>query len=118
MKSLPPRTGGARVARYEQFHRAVQTIASATTTPSGTAFDAIPIRHGRDPRPERCAQLHRLSIREREVLDLIAAGATNKAIARDLGVSPHTIKRHVANMLHKLGAVSRSHAVARLAGHA
>jgi LuxR family maltose regulon positive regulatory protein len=55
-----------------------------------------------------------LSQREREVLQRIAAGDSNKMVARALGLSPHTVKRHVANILDKLGARSRSQAAAWL----
>ncbi len=48
-----------------------------------------------------------LSPREREVLALVAAGHTNKAIADLLFVSPNTIKTHVASLLTKLQADSR-----------
>ena len=48
-----------------------------------------------------------LSPREREVLALVAAGHTNKAIAEQLFVSPNTIKTHVASLLQKLDADSR-----------
>jgi LuxR family maltose regulon positive regulatory protein len=51
-----------------------------------------------------------LSVREREVLARIAAGDSNKVIARALDLSPHTVKRHVANILDKLGVSSRSQA--------
>ncbi len=54
-----------------------------------------------------------LTPREREVLELLAAGASNKVIARRLGMSFHTAKAHVAAVLHKLGAASRADAVAR-----
>lgn len=54
-----------------------------------------------------------LTPREREVLDLLAAGASNKVIARRLGLSFHTAKAHVASVLQKLGAGSRADAVAR-----
>ncbi len=54
-----------------------------------------------------------LTRREREVLDLLAAGASNKVIARRLGLSFHTAKAHVAAVLQKLGAGSRADAVAR-----
>jgi DNA-binding NarL/FixJ family response regulator len=56
--------------------------------------------------PAACA----LSQREREVLQRIAAGDSNKMIARALSLSPHTVKRHVANILDKLGARTRSQA--------
>jgi two-component system nitrate/nitrite response regulator NarL len=54
-----------------------------------------------------------LTPREREVLALLADGASNKVIARRLGLSFHTAKAHVAAVLQKLGAGSRADAVAR-----
>ncbi|MFZ5550805.1 MAG: LuxR C-terminal-related transcriptional regulator [Pseudomonadota bacterium] len=53
-----------------------------------------------------------LSPRELEVLARIAAGDSNKLIARALDLSPHTVKRHVANILDKLGLASRGQASA------
>jgi DNA-binding NarL/FixJ family response regulator len=52
-----------------------------------------------------------LTPREREVLELIAEGLPNKAIARELGISEHTAKFHVGSVLGKLGASSRAEAV-------
>lgn len=54
-----------------------------------------------------------MSARELEVLAQLAAGDSNKVIARQLGLSPHTVKRHVANILGKLGVQSRGQAAAR-----
>jgi LuxR family maltose regulon positive regulatory protein len=59
-----------------------------------------------------------LSAREREVLALMAAGDSNKHIARALDISPHTVKRHVANILDKLGLASRGQAAAWFRDHA
>jgi DNA-binding NarL/FixJ family response regulator len=53
-----------------------------------------------------------LTPRESEVMALLASGASNKAIARELGISPNTAKFHVAAVLAKLGARNRSDAVA------
>ena len=53
-----------------------------------------------------------LSPRELDVLKLIAAGDSNKLIARAFDLSPHTVKRHVANILDKLGVQSRGQAAA------
>lgn len=53
-----------------------------------------------------------LTSREREVLGLMAAGLMNKQIAARLAISPHTVKFHVASVLAKLGAASRTEAVA------
>ena len=55
-----------------------------------------------------------LSAREAEVLRHIAAGDSNKLIARALDLSPHTVKRHVANILDKLGLQTRGQAAAWL----
>jgi len=54
----------------------------------------------------------RLTARELEVLKLLAEGASNKMIARALGVSVHTAKFHVASILEKLDATGRTDAVA------
>jgi DNA-binding CsgD family transcriptional regulator len=56
-----------------------------------------------------------LTARELEVLALLAEGASNKQIARRLGISTHTAKYHVASLLEKLDAVSRTDAVAHAA---
>jgi two-component system response regulator DesR len=49
--------------------------------------------------------------RERDVLDLIAAGATNREIADRLFLSPHTVKEHTSTLYRKLGARNRAEAV-------
>jgi len=54
-----------------------------------------------------------LSPREREVLDLIAAGSTNREIADALHLSPHTIHEHTSSLYRKLGARNRADAVQR-----
>ena len=54
-----------------------------------------------------------LSPREREVLDLIAAGSTNREIAAALHLSPHTIHEHTSSLYRKLGARNRADAVQR-----
>jgi len=53
-----------------------------------------------------------LTSREREVLELVAAGLPNKGIALRLNISDHTVKYHLASVLSKLGAASRAEAVA------
>lgn len=52
----------------------------------------------------------RLSEREREVLELVAQGLPNKLLARRLSLSPHTVKRHLANILYKLDCDTRGQA--------
>ncbi len=57
------------------------------------------------------AETGQLTDRELDVLRLVADGRTNKAIARELGISDHTVKFHVGSILAKLGAESRTEAV-------
>lgn len=59
-----------------------------------------------------------LTERERQVLEGMRAGRSNQQISHDLGISVATVKTHVSNVLAKLGARSRSHAVAIAAGGA
>ena len=56
-----------------------------------------------------------LTPRELEVLALLAEGASNKVIARRLGISVHTAKFHVGSLLDKLDAIGRTDAVAHAA---
>ena len=56
-----------------------------------------------------------LTPRERDVLALMAEGASNKSIARQLGISVHTAKFHVGSLLEKLDATGRTDAVAHAA---
>lgn len=64
---------------------------------------------------EAADQPEELTEREHEVLQLLAEGFPNKEIARRLGVSEHTAKAHVTAILGKLGAHTRTEAVARAA---
>jgi DNA-binding NarL/FixJ family response regulator len=56
-----------------------------------------------------------LTARESEVLQLLAQGLTNRAVAERLGISEHTAKFHVNAILGKLGAQGRTDAVVRAA---
>ena len=74
---------------------------------------------GAGPRPRRLArraprprEAHGLTARELQVLRLVAAGKTNKAIAAELVLSERTVDRHVSNIFAKLGVSSRAAATA------
>jgi RNA polymerase sigma factor (sigma-70 family) len=56
----------------------------------------------------------RLTPREREVVVLVAEGKTNDEIARQLWISPGTVRRHLENVFAKLDVHTRTAAVARL----
>lgn len=57
-----------------------------------------------------------LTARQREVLDFLLAGLSNKAIARKLGLSHFTVRNHVSQLMRLLGVATRKEAVARFAG--
>jgi DNA-binding NarL/FixJ family response regulator len=63
------------------------------------------------PQPERPA--FELSDREREVLELMASGATNREIAGSLYLSPNTVKEHTSGLFRKLDVRNRTEAVQR-----
>jgi DNA-binding NarL/FixJ family response regulator len=67
------------------------------------------------PEPPRSCAL--LTAREHEILRRVARGDSNKAIARTFDLSVHTVKRHVANILGKLGVSSRVQAATWLHAH-
>ena len=78
----------------------------------GEPADLVLAAAGAQPAPEPDMALTR---RELEVLDLLAEGASNKGIARRLGISVHTAKFHVGSLLDKLDAIGRTDAVAHAA---
>jgi two-component system, NarL family, nitrate/nitrite response regulator NarL len=54
-----------------------------------------------------------LTPRETEILTLIGQGMSNKAVARHLGISVHTVKFHLESLFERLGATNRAEAVAK-----
>ena len=95
--------GAAFVSKKEQPAVLLDTI--ATVAAGRMVFPYIDVRSIYDN------PLSTLTRREMEVLADLAAGRTNKQIARDLGVSLNTIKFHVRNLFQKLGVNSRSQAI-------
>ena len=75
--------------------------------PGEPADAALVIPNEPEPGPDVA-----LTPRELDVLALIAEGASNKAIARRLAISVHTVKFHIASLLDKLDAQGRAEAVA------
>lgn len=87
------------------------TLAEARA--SATASDAILLASDVDHSGDEDDRLgvEPLTAREKEVLELLAEGLPNKAIAARLGISDQTVKYHVASVSAKLGAANRTEAV-------
>ena len=72
---------------------------------AGAMIEAL---HRQEAHSQLEARLALLSAREREVLELVASGTRNYSIAESLSISEFTVKRHVQNILGKLGVASRA----------
>lgn len=95
------------LAAFEQVEQGARTseVSAATLSPS-SAF--APKTASREP-----SLVVSLTCREQEVLRLLAAGASNQEIAQTLVISLDTVKKHVSHLLGKLGATSRTQAIAQ-----
>jgi DNA-binding NarL/FixJ family response regulator len=92
-----------------ELARAVRTAhageAMIDPTVAGRLLDTLA-----GPGPGLAADGDQLTRREREVLELIAAGRSNKRIALELGIAEKTVKTHVGHVLAKLGVADRTQA--------
>jgi len=93
----------------DEIEGALQAVNSGLVA-IAPAASAILLGEARQPAE---ALTEPLSDRETEVLSLIAEGLSNKIIAHRLDISEHTVKTHVTAILGKLGAASRTEAVAQ-----
>jgi DNA-binding NarL/FixJ family response regulator len=94
----------------EEIVRAIEGVAA------GGAVLGTPIARrvlGGLRTPETAGGIPQLSHQEGRVLDLIASGLGNPAIAERLVISPHTVSNHISNIFRKLGVATRSEAIVR-----
>lgn len=96
-------------AESAEIDRAVRAVAGGVAIFSPTVADQVLHRAGAPP----ATVLAGLTPREREVLDLVARGLGNAAIAGRLGLSPKTVGNHVSALFGKLGVATRAEAVVR-----
>jgi two-component system, NarL family, response regulator YdfI len=99
----------------EQLVAALQAAATGLLVLHPAQVAAQASSHVFASAPQRARQLNELTEpltpRENEVLQMLASGLANKEIAAKLAISEHTIKFHVASILGKLGAATRTEAV-------
>ncbi|MDQ0645530.1 response regulator [Microbacterium murale] len=102
-------------AEPDEIVRAVRTIHSGESLLSSAATKALIERSVLQSAQRTAAwdddRLARLTMREREVLILVAAGRTNQEISAELVISPHTAKTHVNRIMSKVDARDRAQLV-------
>ncbi len=90
-----------------------QLAAGETVLPPALVERALEAQRRRTAAEAQCRLAERLTVRERQVLGLVAAGLGNRAVATRLGIRYSTVRSHVRALIGKLGAHSRLQAVAR-----
>jgi DNA-binding NarL/FixJ family response regulator len=97
----------ARQSDARELRAALDAIAAGLMVLDAAVRDALaPV-----PTGSRAALAEPLTERERQVLGMLAGGLTNRRIAERLAISEQTVKAHVAAILAKLGATTRTEAV-------
>lgn len=99
-------------ASPEEIQRAVQAVANGEVL-FGPGVAARAVSYLAGARQAGPTPFPDLTDREREVLDLVAAGLDNLSISRRLSVSPKTVRNHLSNILTKLQVTDRSQAIVR-----
>src|SRR5437763_9249886 len=100
-----------RLATAEELEAAVRKVAAGERV---LAAAALTVLVGTATKPaDGPGAAHPLTVKEREVLDLLAKGLSNREIAAAMVVSTTTVKSHLSNIYEKLGAKNRQDAVGR-----
>lgn len=95
-------------AEADEIERAVRAVASgAAILSSGVVAGVL----GSVRAPSASPLVAGLTVRERQVLDLIAQGSSNSAISEQLGIAPKTVGNHISAVFLKLGVATRAEAI-------
>lgn len=97
-------------ATFDEFIATIRLVAAGTKVLPArlteTLFEQI-LREATAAEPARVVEEVRMTRREREVVDLIGAGLSNKELAQRLNIATHTVKSHVRNVMEKLALHTR-----------
>jgi DNA-binding NarL/FixJ family response regulator len=99
-------------AGQTEIIQSIQAVARGEAVFGPTIADRV-LAFFSGPPPAPAEAFPELTEREREVLELLARGELNAAIARRLGLSPKTVRNHVSNIFAKLQVADRAQAVIR-----
>jgi DNA-binding CsgD family transcriptional regulator len=116
------RTRRARLAE-RQFaalewmpYRAAALELAGDADAARTLYAAMGAAHAPEPAPGGDDPLRVLSARQRQIAELVALGATNRAVAARLHISEHTVEHHVSNVFGRLNVRSRAQLTALVVG--
>lgn len=84
---------------------ALMQVAQSATPILPTCLSDVKVSPRENPRQ---SVFHRLTKREKQVLKLVAQGESNKAVAGHLGITEHTVKLHMHNLVNKIGVPNRT----------
>ena len=120
----PYRISALRLTYEELRARQASLLSKLRALMNETQYHRERLREGRNqrstagsatqPRRSGLEEAYGMTPREAEVASLLAEGLSNSAVARRLGISPHTARHHTQRVLGKLGAHSRAEAGAIL----
>lgn len=100
-------------AERHEIARAIQAIAAGEVIFGASIAGRVIEFFAAPPGAGALLPFPDLTEREREVLDLIAKGERNEAIAHKLALRPKTVRNHVSNIFHKLQVADRAQAIVR-----
>jgi DNA-binding NarL/FixJ family response regulator len=100
-------------AEGEEMLRAIRAVANGQAIFSPTIAERVIEYFAQSPTNKPESAFPELSLREHEVLALLAQGLTNSAIASHLILSPKTVRNHVSNIFSKLQVADRAEAIIR-----
>ncbi|MBC3986787.1 helix-turn-helix transcriptional regulator [Streptomyces sp. AC536] len=121
--ATPPEPGMPRHARDEKIITTLEEIADLLrgiaehgpcrpTSPQGSGSAADPYDDTTSARQRPRRNNPQLTRRERQVLDILITGASNRAISRRLGIAERTVKNNLYMVYRKLGVSGRAEAIA------